>query len=183
MEIEGIDELCQLLDGHLDLVIACRRHHIICFLILFIHGDTWQKVFIDNTRLHLSFEVCEEEFLKLINRDETLLVINHLIQLLLEVVEDPVVHGVLVNVHEHLYHLAFILSPTCQSDDLLAIVFNHSWPHWLGPLLLGHLLLLGLVLPPLRQLDSVQAHCLHMVCLFCLAIVADLIRDLIQSQV
>ena len=51
-----------------------------------------QQFFIEEVRLQFALEVCKEELSEVIDLDQTLLVFDHLVELLLQVVKDAVVN-------------------------------------------------------------------------------------------
>ena len=61
------------------------------------NSDEGQQFFIEEVRLRFALEVCEEELSEVINLDQTLLVFDHLVELLLQVVKDAVVNKVTVD--------------------------------------------------------------------------------------
>ena len=56
------------------------------------NSDEGQKFFIEEVRLQFALEVCKEELSEVIDLDQTLLVFDHLVELLLQVVKDAVVN-------------------------------------------------------------------------------------------
>ena len=146
--------MSQLLDRHLCFIISllwCRLQHIV---VLLVYLDAAKQIFIDYTCFDFPLEESKEELPELINRDETPFIFNHLIQLLLQIVEYPVVHHILVDVSEH-YLSPTIISLASEILYLLSVVFYHLGSHGSWSLTLSHLLLAITVLPSLRKWDSI----------------------------
>ena len=128
----------ELLNGH-------HRHRfcLLRFDVLFygvgcrgLDSDEGKQFFIEEARLSLALEVCEEQLSEVIDLDQTLLIFNHLVELLLQVVKDAVVNQVTVDPLKDIS-----LVPASALRHLSEVVVNELAPHRHRPF---HLTLLHL---------------------------------------
>ena len=64
--------------------------------------DLWQEFLVDYACLDFAFEEGEENLAELVHLYQCLLIFDHLIQLLLQIVENPVVHHIAVDFAKHI---------------------------------------------------------------------------------
>ena len=128
-------------------------------------------------RLRLSLEVGEEELLKVIDLDDALLVVDQLVQLLLQVVENPVVHHVAIDLFEHfLLAVLFFHNGTEVVVDELAAHGHRS-------LLAANVLEAFFAFEPLGQFQTLRVRRLLQLAVLGCAIVADGLFVLLCRQV
>ena len=111
------------------------------------NSDEGKQFFIEEARLGFALEVCEEQLSEVIDLDQTLLVFDHLVELLLQVVKDAVVNQVTVDSPEDIG-----LVPVCALHHLSEVVLNELAPHRHRPFLPVLLRLRPLPQVPLRKL-------------------------------
>ena len=99
------------------------------------HSQERQKSIVEVSGLLLALEVGEEQLSELVDGDQTLLIVNHLVELLLEVVEDAVVHHILVH-----HFVQVVLVTFCAFHYIVEVVLNEFTTHWHRPLLLADFL-------------------------------------------
>ena len=98
------------------------------------NSDEGQQFFIEEARLGFALEVCEEQLSEVIDLDQTLLVFDHLVELLLQVVKDAVVNQVTVDSPKKIG-----LVPVCALHHLSEVAVNELTPHRHRPFLLDAL--------------------------------------------
>ena len=187
-EVKAVDELGELLNGHLRLGFCLLRSDglvldgeagLLCGVIWCAPDrDEGKQFFIEEVRLEFALEVCEEQLSELIDLDQTLLVFNHLVELLLQVIEDAMVHQVAIDRPEDVG-----LVPVRALHHLGEVAVNQLTPHRHRPLLL---VLLHLRLPPqvaLRQLQLLLGERLFHIGVFLGAIIGQVSLHLLAAQV
>ena len=142
------------------------------------NSDEGQQFFIEEARLGFALEVGEEQLSEVIDLDQTLLVFDHLVELLLQVVKDAVVNQVTVDSPKHIR-----LVPVCALHHLSEVVLNELTPHRHRPFLF--VLLHHRLLPqvPLRKFKLLLGERLFHVSVFLGAIVGYMSFHLLAAQV
>ena len=105
-----------------------------------------QKSIIEIRCLLLSLKVGEEQLAELINGDQTLFIVNHLVQLLFEVVEDAVVHHILVH-----HFVQVVLVSFSTFHNIVEVVLDEFATHVHRTLLLADFLECSSTFGSLRQ--------------------------------
>ena len=142
------------------------------------NSDEGQQFFIEEVRPGLALEVCEEQLSEVIDLDQTLLVFDHLVELLLQVVKDAVVNQVTVDSPKDIG-----LVPVCALHHLSEVVLNELAPHRHRPFLPVLLRLRLLPQVPLRKLQLLLGERLFHVCILLGAIIGYVSIHLLAAQV
>ena len=103
-EVESVDEKRKFLDrDHLvsfNSVFEVARDVffiIVDFVAYIPNSDLRQELIVDVACFDLALEECEEHLPELVYRNEAFFILNHLVQLLLQVVENTIVHDVTID--------------------------------------------------------------------------------------
>ena len=129
-EVEPINENRQLLDRNhsLGLEQLVRRHFVLFiedFVLNVPDNDKRKHQIVESCGSELPLEEGEEHGAEFLDRDQTLFIIDQLVELLFQVVKDSIVHHVLVDLSENIImgfvrHNSFINRLIVALNDLAA---------------------------------------------------------------
>ena len=107
---------------------------LVDFVVDHVHRDEWQQFGVDDVCLRLCLEVHLEHAFEFADANQTLFVLNELVELLLEIVENSIIHCVPVDLPKYVMHFAFVTASLLH--HLLEVVVHKLRPHRLRSLCL-----------------------------------------------